>query len=694
MTEKKRPLYSILHTSARPDVCLKIFDAWMAAAHRPQDVEYILVVDERWGFKQSEHFAEEFNKRQQNSQINGFQLRVYWNEGRRCYVDGVNTAAKASTGQILIVNADDQYPMLNWDSALWQVYLSNRKAHAGDSNIPEVVIEVSTGTPDEHDRGGNPIIVMPVVSRARYERLGYLFYPDYESMFADNDLHDHAAQDGVIVQAHGLMFPHRHAMFDEQGKWREKGTVQLDEAYRVQNRELAYKIGHILLTWRRRIRFGDALQEAKRIEGWMYDSELAWLSRTASQQQTVVEIGSWKGKSTYAICSGTAGEVYAVDHWAWKQVHEDAEGNRQYQRTGQDETSDDVYKDFVSNIVDKFPNVLAIRKTGLEAAKTLPDADMVFIDDSHEYEEFKANLLTWLPKAKRIICGHDYSQDPGHAGVVKAVNEVFGARVRVAPGTTIWFVDLTGEAADIAGVPAGSALSGTAIIPNGKVIAWCLPGETFQGPIVSAILRLYGYLLSRGYYVIMHQAWTSSPYVTREAIRLSVLEMSIKPHYVLWTDDDNPVTPEIFERLLKDLEAGDEISMVAGWTWVDMYNGNFAVSAGIFSEDKTDIHVIPPKQINSETKLIEVEWTGFPVVLMKHDALVSAGDKPFAGIPAPNSRWGMTGEDTAFCTNLKARSSCRIFVDPVAFVPHLKFGSIGPAGRNDVGATVEEMEKI
>jgi hypothetical protein len=31
------------------------------------------------------------------------------NKGRKCYVDGVETAAKASSGSILIVNADDQF---------------------------------------------------------------------------------------------------------------------------------------------------------------------------------------------------------------------------------------------------------------------------------------------------------------------------------------------------------------------------------------------------------------------------------------------------------------------------------------------------------------------------------------------------------------------------------------------------------
>lgn len=681
MTEKTkhRPLFSILHTSARPDKWREIYDAWISAAARPEDVEYVLCMDERWGFVNNETIR---SWEMLRPNLN----RITWNTDRRCYVDGVNKAAKESTGQILIVNADDQYPMPDWDTALWQTILSsNSYISATSLPVREFVIEVSTGTPDEHDRGGNPIIVMPVLSRARYQRLGYVFFPDYESMFSDNDLHDHAAQDGVIIQAHHLLFPHRHPMFDEHGAWRQVQASAWDSAYAAQNRKEAYRDGEIVFKWRRRIRFGEALKEAEQIEGWMTPAELAWLSRTASQAESVVEIGSWKGRSTYAICSGTVGNVYAVDTWDFRLVTSDGE-RREYRKSYPDESqSTDIVNDFNDNVTDKFPNVLPVRKDHIEAINSLPDADMFFLDGPHEYEAVKAELEAILKgnKCKKILCGHDYSNNPEHLGVVRAVTEMLGAGVQVKPGTTIWYKFMNEAPA-----------AGTAIIPNGKIIAWCLPGEFFQGPIVQSILRLYGYLLSRGYYVVIHTIWTSSPYVTREALRLSVLEMPVRPHYVLWTDDDNPVSSDVFDRLLKDLESSEEIASVAGWTWVDMFNGSFSVSAGLFAEEQNTIVTIPLKQITSETKLIEVEWHGFPVVLMRYETLLAAGDKPFAGIPAPNSRWGMTGEDTAFCTNLKARSKCRIFVDPLAFVPHLKFGSIGPDGKDKSGATVAEMEKL
>src|ERR1035437_2439846 len=205
--EVKAPLFSILHTSARPDKWRAVYDDWMAKCVRPEDVEYVLVIDPRWGFDIED--MTKYDTRFDN-------VHVVLNNRRRCYVDGVNLAAEASTGSILIVNADDQFACEAWDGELLRFGL-----------LPEgedlFVLEVSTGTPNEHERG---VMVMPILSRARYEQQGYVFYPEYESMFADNDFCETARQDGVVIDARHLMFPHRHPMFDEKGRGGWSGDWQ------------------------------------------------------------------------------------------------------------------------------------------------------------------------------------------------------------------------------------------------------------------------------------------------------------------------------------------------------------------------------------------------------------------------------------------------------------------------------------
>jgi hypothetical protein len=66
--------------------------------------------------------------------------------------------------------------------------------------------------------------------------------------------------------------------------------------------------------------------------------------------------------------------------------------------------------------------------------------DMVFIDGDHSYESVKQDIELWLPKTRKLICGHDFG-NPDYPGVEKAVVERFGDAVTRGPGL-IWSVRL------------------------------------------------------------------------------------------------------------------------------------------------------------------------------------------------------------------------------------------------------------
>jgi len=171
--------------------------------------------------------------------------KLEWNTGRRCYVEGVNLAAKHATGDILIVIADDQFPCEHWDTRLTD---QTPFVTPAVPSLSEFVIWAPTGTPTEFERG---IIVMPIMSRALYEKWGYVMYPGYESMYSDNDLCEHARAEDVLLRfEQGLpVFPHRHFLFTP--------GVEVDEAYQVQNRAEAYALGERLLNARRANGFKD-----------------------------------------------------------------------------------------------------------------------------------------------------------------------------------------------------------------------------------------------------------------------------------------------------------------------------------------------------------------------------------------------------------------------------------------------------
>lgn len=172
---------------------------------------------------------------------------------------------------------------------------------------------------------------------------------------------------------------------------------------------------------------------APNIEGWMTFQELTWLYHTAKKYKNVLEVGSWKGRSTHALLSGCKGTVTSVDTW---------EGSIDQR----DDTSwmakrEDIFSIFKSN-VGHFENLVIHKSMSVEGAKAFPDGhfDMIFIDAGHTYQDVIDDIEAWLPKMKPdgMFCGHDYIES--WMGVIAAVDEKFGKPDHVEG--SIWSIDL------------------------------------------------------------------------------------------------------------------------------------------------------------------------------------------------------------------------------------------------------------
>ena len=124
------------------------------------------------------------------------------------------------------------------------------------------------------------------------------------------------------------------------------------------------------------------------IEGSTNADELGWLHFWAGKMGSVVEIGSMKGRSAYALCSSNCPHVYCVDPFP-----------------------DDQYEIFMAN-VGHFPNLTVLKMSSEEAAKSdlIPaQVDMVWVDGNHFREGVLTDLSLWAPRTKVLICGHDYN---------------------------------------------------------------------------------------------------------------------------------------------------------------------------------------------------------------------------------------------------------------------------------------------
>lgn len=156
------------------------------------------------------------------------------------------------------------------------------------------------------------------------------------------------------------------------------------------------------------------------IWGWMTVPELEWLHSTAKRMGSIVEIGSLRGRSAYALATGCEGPVYCIDPF--------------------DDKHRQCLPAFMEN-VGYLDNVHVIQGRSPQAAARVPGmVDMVFIDGAHDHASVIADIDAWLGRARRLICGHDYT-NLGFPGVRAAVDEVFGDRVVVPDDTSIWTVE-------------------------------------------------------------------------------------------------------------------------------------------------------------------------------------------------------------------------------------------------------------
>src|SRR5579872_971586 len=167
------------------------------------------------------------------------------------------------------------------------------------------------------------------------------------------------------------------------------------------------------------------------VEGYFSDDE-AWALHLAARRcaqrsanPRIVEIGSYKGRSTLASGSALAeegrGTVVAIDPHA-------PTGKESYTR---EHGSLDTYDEFLANVsgANLNPYVISIRTTSAEALNVYDcrPIDLLFVDGSHDYEDVLADIDMWSTfLADEAIVAFN---DPYAPGVNRALRE------RLASGT-------------------------------------------------------------------------------------------------------------------------------------------------------------------------------------------------------------------------------------------------------------------
>ncbi|KPK32154.1 MAG: hypothetical protein AMS24_04880 [Chlamydiae bacterium SM23_39] len=146
--------------------------------------------------------------------------------------------------------------------------------------------------------------------------------------------------------------------------------------------------------------------------GWFGENNAKGLKTLIEQRRikTVVELGSWLGKSTMYIAEHLPedGKVYAVDHWLGSRVHHNNKAVKNLLPT--------LYEQFLSNVVQKnlTEKIIPWKMTTVEAAKKMSLegklVDLVYIDAAHDEESVYQDMSMWYPLIKEggVMCGDDW----------------------------------------------------------------------------------------------------------------------------------------------------------------------------------------------------------------------------------------------------------------------------------------------
>lgn len=290
-----------------------------------------------------------------------------------------NAAAAKSTGDVLVVIADDLTPCDRWDRLLRMLPPANK---AWACYVPD-------------DTRSDGLMCHPVISRALYNQRGYVFHPDYFGVYCDNDFTTRTQLEALIVQIPGMEWRHDHPL---------NGHTPLNATTQLQNTTTAYAFGETI--YQRKWPLVADFNRARNTTGDI-NEHLLRIAQYARHCNHVTEFGVRSGLSTLAILHGMCdrpnnGTLRSYDLADPYGVYESARS-----RVATDWT-------FTHGSTLDIPQI--------------EPTEMLFVDTLHTYAQVKVELARHASQVSKFMVFHDTVSfgvvgEDGRAGINLAIQE-------------------------------------------------------------------------------------------------------------------------------------------------------------------------------------------------------------------------------------------------------------------------------
>ena len=212
-------LISLIHPSlGRPVQARKCYDHWMKTASGDHEYEWIVSLSKK------DATLEEYYQTFTNSDA------VLVVTRSTNMVEAKNEIAKLCAGEIIILVSDDM-----WSCELWDTKILHKYEMINGPGVLQVNDGITTLK-----------LTIPIMNREAYAKLGYVYHPDYISMFADDDLRKTALQHGMYFNGTDIMIEHRHYSVKK---------AKYDKTYQSENSKLAWTKGEKVFFQRAKNKF-------------------------------------------------------------------------------------------------------------------------------------------------------------------------------------------------------------------------------------------------------------------------------------------------------------------------------------------------------------------------------------------------------------------------------------------------------
>lgn len=159
--------------------------------------------------------------------------------------------------------------------------------------------------------------------------------------------------------------------------------------------------------------------------------ELQWLAEQAAKAKVIIEIGSFYGRSTRALCDNTSGRVFSIDTYPGPMTTQF--GNIALS------SGNYVREQFHINLADHLASgKLTQHNVPFDEFICPLRPDFIFIDADHLYEPFYRDVQTALKYVNGnplLLSGHDYGEPCWPA--VKQIVDSFFPKAQIKE--RIWF---------------------------------------------------------------------------------------------------------------------------------------------------------------------------------------------------------------------------------------------------------------